>query len=284
MSKRIFYGVLYSVFVIYFLYLNTVFAMTMFSAAITVLACSEILDVMGIKRFSKLSLTTYSYAILGVFSQCLMLKFPQKFDDLFEFLFFIYTLANFALMLTNKDLKFKVVAKIYSVTVFVVFSMGSLLKLQNYTNGRFDKNMGSFWVLIALLIAWCTDIGSYFCGTFFGRNRLCKAISPKKTVEGFFGGIIFCVISLTLIVFLAKKFVFLENISVDYPNFIMMTLLGSLISVFGDLCFSFIKRSCRVKDFGELIPGHGGILDRFDSVIFVAPYFYFALKFLKIFT
>ncbi len=261
--------------------------MATFCAIIAVLACLEILSIMKISKISEFSVLTCVFVTLEIIFHSLKLQFPKKYDEYGSILFFIFVFISFFLMLKDVNLKFKTVSKVCIVAIFITFSLNHLVSLQNnkfLTQGfAHNCNIGNFFVLITLLLAWYTDMGGYFFGTFLGKKKLCKTISPKKTVEGFFGGVFFCVTCMTLTVFLAEKFVFVGIFKVNYLRLFVATLLGSVISSFGDLYFSFIKRSCKVKDFGEIIPGHGGILDRFDSVIFVAPYFYYALKFFKIF-
>ena len=147
---------------------------------------------------------------------------------------------------------------------------------------NFGGEYGSFYVFLALAIAWISDTGAYFSGKFFGKSKLCPEISPKKTLEGFVGGILFCLTCVILTAFIFNNFVFPEKQKINYVLVIALALIGSLISSLGDLCFSAVKRRCGVKDFGNLMPGHGGVLDRFDSVIFVVPYVYLFLKFIPI--
>ena len=123
---------------------------------------------------------------------------------------------------------------------------------------------------------------AFFTGTFLGKHKLCPGISPKKTIEGFIGGIITCIISLVTIACVFNNLIFPEKQFINYALIIILGLFGSPISALGDLCFSAIKRRYGVKDFGNVMPGHGGILDRFDSVIFVAPYVFLFLRFIKI--
>ena len=146
----------------------------------------------------------------------------------------------------------------------------------------FGKEYGCFFVLLALCIAWLSDTGAYFCGKFFGKNKLCPSISPKKTVEGFLGGVSVSVFSTLFVTVIFDLFVFAGNVGVNYIKIVVMALIGALISVLGDLCFSAVKRKCGVKDFGSLMPGHGGVLDRFDSVIFVIPYVYIFVRLIPI--
>ena len=134
--------------------------------------------------------------------------------------------------------------------------------------------------LLLFVISWITDAGAYFVGCSIGKHKLIPNLSPKKTVEGAIGGIIACVAFSVLYVFILDKFglsIFGGN---DYIKIIVVSLIGSVISQLGDFASSAIKREFNVKDFGNLLPGHGGVLDRFDSIIFVAPFVYYILKFL----
>lgn len=132
---------------------------------------------------------------------------------------------------------------------------------------------GEFSILVWLifLTAFGTDIMAYFTGYAIGKHKLCPKISPKKTIEGSIGGIIGSVVLCTLFGYFCC-----ERLIV---HCIVIGVLGGVISQFGDLTASIFKRKMGIKDYGNLIPGHGGILDRFDSVMFTAPmvYYYIAL-------
>lgn len=125
-------------------------------------------------------------------------------------------------------------------------------------------------VLFALFIVWATDIGAYTIGSRMGRRKLAPAISPNKSLEGFFGGIA-CAVAVSLVFMLFKKTL------APYNLLLMLPLVAgfSAVAQFGDLVESAIKRQFGVKDSGKIIPGHGGIFDRFDSVIFVLPLMHF---------
>lgn len=134
---------------------------------------------------------------------------------------------------------------------------------------------GSIILWLPFLTAWFSDTCAYFVGIYFGRIKLSPRISPKKTVEGAFGGIFGC-IALNII----TGFVFNRmGYTIPLIHFAMTGLLCGITSELGDLAASFIKRFAGVKDFGNIIPGHGGILDRFDSILFTAPtiYYYFLI-------
>ena len=130
------------------------------------------------------------------------------------------------------------------------------------------KDAGRQLILIPFVIAFMSDSGAYFVGRAFGRHKLAPVISPNKTMEGMAGGVIAAILGM-LVYCLILNTAF--DTAVNYPFAITYGILGSLAGVFGDLCFSAVKRQTGIKDYGNLIPGHGGILDRFDSLVVVAP-------------
>ncbi|MDR0852293.1 MAG: phosphatidate cytidylyltransferase [Clostridiales Family XIII bacterium] len=127
-------------------------------------------------------------------------------------------------------------------------------------------------VWLVLFTAFGTDIFAYFIGVTFGKHKLCPDLSPKKSIEGAVGGILGSAIVCGLFGWFARPEIFVHCIVIG--------LLGSIFAQFGDLSASAIKRKLGVKDYSKLIPGHGGILDRFDSVLFTAPFVYYYLNIL----
>lgn len=127
---------------------------------------------------------------------------------------------------------------------------------------------GRYLYYICFLGAWITDIFAYFCGRAFGKHKLIPAVSPKKTVEGSIGGTLFCV--LATVVFGAVVEALVPEITANLAVFAIAGLLIAVVSQIGDLSMSVIKRNYGVKDYGFIFPGHGGVLDRFDSVIAVS--------------
>lgn len=126
---------------------------------------------------------------------------------------------------------------------------------------------GNWYVFTIFTIAWVCDTAAYFTGRFFGRHKLIPEVSPKKTVEGAVGGLLGGALGTMLFGLILTG----QGITVVHPvHFLAMGLIGSFFSQIGDLIASSIKRDCGVKDYPKLIPGHGGILDRFDSVLLAA--------------
>lgn len=145
--------------------------------------------------------------------------------------------------------------------------MSSLVQLRMLRPGGRDP-YGAFFVLLPIVSAFLTDTGAYFFGMFLGKHRGIVPVSPKKSIEGFIGGLLSGVAFMTLYGFILNHFFALGT------NLLIMAfygLVGSLVTMLGDLAFSLIKRQYGIKDYGSLIPGHGGMLDRFDSMSFAAP-------------
>ena len=123
--------------------------------------------------------------------------------------------------------------------------------------------------MFAVLSGCDTDIFAYLTGKSWGRHKLCPVISPNKTVEGSIGGIVGTVAVLLSLGFTLEK---ANVMQVNLSALTIYALLSSIIGQFGDLSMSAVKRCLGVKDYGNLFPGHGGILDRFDSLLFIAPF------------
>jgi len=133
---------------------------------------------------------------------------------------------------------------------------------------------GEFLIFFLFLVTWAGDIGAYYVGMGLGRRQLAPAISPNKTIEGLIGGL-----TLAVVVALAARFWFLPSFSVT--DCVAIGLLLTVTGVLGDLTESALKRSAGVKDSGTVIPAHGGMLDRLDSLLFAAPAFYYYVTLVK---
>jgi phosphatidate cytidylyltransferase len=146
--------------------------------------------------------------------------------------------------------------------VYAGFLLTFLAKLK-----LIDPRQGGDTVLIVLIVAWVADTGGYFAGRYLGKTKLYEAVSPKKTWAGAVGGLAGSVVGVAV----------LKLVSADYLGWIDVVLIavpGGILGQLGDLTESLVKRSVGVKDSGALLPGHGGILDRIDAVLFIGPYVY----------
>jgi phosphatidate cytidylyltransferase len=133
---------------------------------------------------------------------------------------------------------------------------------------------GTWWVLFTLALVWAADTGAFFAGRWFGRVPLAPRVSPKKTWEGVLGGIVLS----GLVAWVAARWIF----KVDVAPFVWMCVAVAALSIVGDLTESMLKRAAGLKDSGSLFPGHGGMLDRIDSVTAAAPALVFGLLSLKV--
>ncbi len=182
-----------------------------------------------------------------------------------------FMLSLFALMLgKHKRIKIEHIAMCGGAATLIPAALASII-LFRYTAAPENTAMGVFLIVYLLFCAWLGDSGAFFVGTFLGKHKLCPEVSPKKTVEGFIGGIITVGIGVFLEALVFDLFIFTE-FQINYFVVIVIGMLASVFGVLGDLSASVVKREFGVKDFGNIMPGHGGVLDRFDSVLFVAPF------------
>lgn len=207
------------------------------------------------------------------------LVFPVSGLDLtlyYELVTFVYLVCLFvAYLVQHQDMHFEDVSFSAFVTIAIPASLSFAIRLRE----AFPSD-GLFFFLLALAGAWLTDTSSYFVGTLLGRHKLCPTISPKKTVEGFLGGIagntILCIAVGALYALICRLKG--SSIVVSYGQLAVFGATAALVAVLGDLSASMIKRQCGAKDYGSILPGMGGGMDRFDSVLLVLPYTYFFLQ------
>ncbi len=184
---------------------------------------------------------------------------------------FIYLVFLFVILMTNFE---KTVFSEAAVAMFITFVITCFLS--NIIFIRRIENHGFFFMVLCIVCgAWCTDIFAYLTGILLGRHRPFKIISPKKSVEGCIGGSLFSIGFFFLFCFIYQK---VTHVGMDWLLVLVYGLCCTLIAQIGDLSFSYIKRSYGIKDFGKILPGHGGFLDRLDSLIFIAPMFYALLN------
>ncbi len=177
----------------------------------------------------------------------------------------------------HKKMSFEKLAYGILASLLVSFSMSSLCKMVSLT-----QRHGQVLILLTLCGAWIADTAAYFTGTFLGKHKLCPEISPKKTVEGFIGGLLFDGLFFMLFNFVYVSF-FAKDCGVNYMSSFFLGVICGALGTVGDLTASLIKRQCGIKDYGKIMPGHGGFMDRFDSVLFVAPFMYAYLTVINIY-
>ena len=170
--------------------------------------------------------------------------------------------AYFGEMMANHvKISFSKIAMCLVAALIVPYLLTSLVRV-------LGMRLGRYYIIVPFLMAFLPDTGAYFAGRAFGKHKLAPVISPKKTIEGVVGGAVSAVAGMMLYC-LIMDLAF--GMHVNYFYAVIFGLASAGGSVFGDLCFSVIKRQTGIKDYGNLIPGHGGILDRFDSMMVVGP-------------
>jgi phosphatidate cytidylyltransferase len=202
-------------------------------------------------------------------------KWLDNYIDLFKsinyasFGIYLIILILFSLMIFMRD---RYNLNDISLTLFGIIYVPFLFAFIPLTR---NLEHGMFFIGV-IFITWATDIFAYFVGVFMGRNKLLPAISPKKTVEGAIGGVIGCVLVTVLYGIAVSRYI--NNIPIYH--YVIIGILNGIISQIGDWAASAIKRYVDIKDYGRVMPGHGGVLDRFDSILFTAPVVYFYISFI----
>lgn len=234
---------------------------------LAVVAAWEMLSCVGMRKNTcavllSLAATAAAMAGAGYFSR---IGKTDHFEQLLLTFTYVYLFLMLTLSVFSKGrLKVSRALTAAGMIFFIVFGFSSVVLLR-------EEPHGGYLYLLIFLSAWITDTGAYFTGVFFGRHKLIPDVSPKKTVEGAIGGVFFCV--LTFVVF----GVIVGQISDLTPHYVRLALVGAVVSVvsmIGDLIASLIKRKYGVKDYGWIFPGHGGVMDRFDSVLATAPFLF----------
>lgn len=198
---------------------------------------------------------------------------------------FAYTLFVFCTLLMNRgETSMEKTAVVYMMTIILPVAFSSFIMLRDaYKGSPFGLQIsdGVFFIFLCGIGAWVSDTAAFFCGKFLGRHKMCPRVSPHKTVEGAVGGVVFCVLG-----FLAAGLIYdaflAGSAHVNYAWLLPVGAACSALSVLGDLSASLIKRAYGVKDFGNIFPGHGGLLDRFDSIIFVGPFLFLMVQLVPI--
>lgn len=238
-------------------------------ALISVLSVFEIISAIGLTKNKVLLFPSLVFSAVLPF---IVDPVPQ------EAAYFIYTIFMFgSLILYHEFITFRELGVIYSMALMIPTSLETIINLR-----ACGASHGMFYVIIAISSAWIADTGAFIAGSLFGKHKLCPNISPKKTVEGVIGGFILNIFAMILFGYLFQVIYYNNTVTVSFLSLTLIGFFGTIISVLGDLSFSLIKRSCHIKDFSEIIPGHGGILDRFDSVVFEAPFVFLLVQLMPI--
>jgi len=205
----------------------------------------------SITNFSTLLLFTLLFSILFIFLSLLVIEA-------------VLSIKNEKAIKNKTQLKFRHIPIALAAGMLIPYMLSCLINLKT-------MQYGHLFVLLPIVAAFVTDSGAYFTGVAIGKKKAFPTISPNKTVEGYIGGTIAGTIGMLIYGIILS---YTTPLTIIFPALILYGILGAFVTEFGDLAFSFIKRKCGIKDYGNLIPGHGGALDRFDSMSFAAPTMY----------
>ena len=263
MSKRIITAMVAAAVFLPVLYFSdyVIFAIAM--ALCAVVGMWEMLRCIGLHRVWGLSIP-YLLCAAAFPMAIYYVNDAQVMSGAIVFALIVLALYSFAVMtFSHSKLDLSGVAAAFMTAFYIVAAFTSLCLL------RYTVPAGRYVYLICFIGAWTTDIFAYFCGFLLGKHKLIPDVSPKKTVEGSIGGVLFCVIAM-VVYGLIVRWITAGAIDADFLMLCISGILISVVSQIGDLLMSAIKRKYGVKDYGRIFPGHGGVLDRFDSVLAVA--------------
>ncbi len=273
MAKRIISGLLLTAFAILMIALRDTILLPLVLAAFSCIATIELNNATKLQNKPVMVISIIVSALVPFYYEygAELSGLPFNLDA--KYLICLYILALFIFMLFEYEkTKFAHIATVIISSLAVPFAITRFMYFRDidemFPNADYTEAHGIFFILFAAFGAWMTDVFAFFAGSFLGKHKLCPKISPKKTVEGAIGGISGCVLASLILYAVFVNFVF-EAESANYVAVALMSAFLSIISMCGDLTASVIKRNFDIKDFGKLIPGHGGVLDRFDSIIFV---------------
>ena len=224
--------------------------------AVTALMICEYLHANKLLKVVPLSVS----CIAAAFLLTTLCTTPYVFLVLFAFMTAVFV----SIIALHRTLSFSQLAYAGFGTLLISFGMSAMVLACS------NPVSVTFFFFVVLMLPWMADAGGFFVGASMGRHKLCPEISPKKTVEGAIGGILFCMIAAGALG-LIYQFWVMPDVSVNLFSLLIVGFFDAVLSIVGDLSFSLIKRHLGIKDYGSIFPGHGGFLDRFDSIIFTAP-------------
>ncbi len=232
--------------------------------AIALLASIAVLELFTAVKLSQNKILMI-VSVVGVVGLVAVQYFGAQF---FNPVMYVYILVLFVIYMTNmQKVSFEEITKTFFITIYVAFMFAHIILVRN-------MEYGHFLIWFVLIGAFVTDTAALFGGKFFGKHKLCPKLSPKKTIEGSISGIIGCIVCTLIFCLICNVGFWLET---NYLWAIVVGLGASVVSQLGDLSASCIKRQFGIKDYGKIFPGHGGVMDRFDSLFFVAPFVYYML-------
>jgi phosphatidate cytidylyltransferase len=248
-----------------FLIFSDTYMLLIFSGGLSVLALYEVFDCIGFVNNPFITIPTFIVSVTSVIMTRTVTDTDRYFMLIF-IIFFIYIVYLITVSVFSRGtVRLDDVAIMSMSGVYIIFGFSSIVLLR-------DLEYGEYIYLLAFLAPWISDSFAYFIGVRFGKHKLIPDVSPKKTIEGAVGGIVFGTASVALYGFIIGRIFTIQTV---YPALIAVGFIMCILSQCGDLIASLIKRHYNKKDYGNVFPGHGGVMDRFDSIIITAPFLYF---------
>lgn len=272
MLTRIISAAVGAVIVIAALILHNTVVFPIFAAAVIAVMLFELLRAVGLHKCLPILVAAEVCGISMPF------VFSYSFDPMIAFA--ITLLCAFAVFVTwfnkHKEIQYSQIFFALASMILVPQAMSTMVRIE-----AASQEHGIFLLVMGLCGAWIADSGAYFTGVAIGKHKLCPEISPKKTIEGFIGGMLSTAAVFAGAFFVYNRFITENPIELNTAGYILVAVLGmvcAVIGTIGDLSASMVKRQIGFKDYGKIMPGHGGLMDRFDSVLFVLPTFYAFIK------
>lgn len=260
MLKRTISGVVAAVILIAILFMHT-YVIRIALTAILLLCMFEALRCFGMEKKRFLVFT-------GVFASVIM-----PFMDIIGFNYIAPVFAiclmllSFSAIFGYKTVSVSDISSLSFLILLIPFGLSHLIYIR-------ALDMGVYYIWLPILGAFGADIGAYFIGCGVGGKKLCEALSPKKTVAGSIGAFIGSVVAFVIYAIIIKL---ISDIQINYILYFLVAIICGGISQIGDLTASSLKRANNIKDFGKIMPGHGGMLDRVDSLCLISPFVYYVL-------
>ncbi len=242
------------------LYFSGTAALPAAIAVVAVISIYEMLGCIGVKKL---------YISLPIYAAAAVMPFLLRYvDDGRTFSIVAFAIAAVILIylfavsvLSHGKFTFETLGSVFTSSAYIIAAYSAIIYIRDF------GDHGKYLYLLVFIGAWVTDTFAYFTGMLLGKHKLIPDVSPKKTVEGSIGGTLFCAVAFVVFGIIMNTWFGTD------ANFLLLAIGGvfmAVIAQIGDLIMSVIKRHCGIKDYGKIFPGHGGMLDRFDSVLIVS--------------